>query len=80
MITTRRLPRLLAAALLLAAVSLAQMEKRAAGLYEAARFAAAAPAIGSLAPDLVLSDLDGRPHALSSWRGRIVVLIKGGFT
>ncbi|MGE3173242.1 MAG: hypothetical protein AB7O97_11510 [Planctomycetota bacterium] len=77
---TTRLTPPLAAALLLAPASLAQMEKRAAGLYEPARFAAAAPAIGSMAPDLVLSDLDGRPQALSSWRGRVVVLIKGGFT
>lgn len=58
----------------------AQMEKRDAELYDRQQFLAAEPAVQSLAPDLVLSDLDGRLVALSSLRGRVVVLIKGGYT
>jgi hypothetical protein len=58
----------------------AQMEMRQAELYEPERFRSAVPAIGSEAPDLVLTDLDGRMQALSSWRGRYLVLVKGGFT
>lgn len=70
---------LLAASLPLATLP-AQMEKRDRELYDRAAFLAAAPALGSVAPDLVLADLDGRLHALSSYRGRVLVLIKGGFT
>jgi hypothetical protein len=33
-----------------------------------------------MAPDLVLTGLDGTVRALSSWRGRVVVVIKAGFT
>lgn len=58
----------------------AQMEKRAEALYDRDTFRADAPAVGSLAPDLVLSDLDGRLQALSAYRGRVVVVIKAGFT
>lgn len=58
----------------------AQMEKRDSELYDRAAFLAAAPAQGSMAADLVLADLEGRLHALSSYRGRVLVLIKGGFT
>lgn len=68
------------AALLLASPIVAQMEKRRDELYDRAQFLAAAPAVNSLAPDLVLTDLDGRLHALSQWRGRVVVVIKAGFT
>ncbi|MBL8756127.1 MAG: hypothetical protein JNK15_22730 [Planctomycetes bacterium] len=65
----------------LAAAALpAQMEKRDDALFERQRFLQAEPAVGTMAPDLVLIDLDGRPHALSQWRGRIVVVIKAGFT
>lgn len=78
------LPRPIAAALcswtLFAGAVAAQMEKRAEELYDRRQFLAAAPAVDSLAPDLVLTDLDGRPQALSAWRGRIVVVIKAGFT
>ena len=73
---TIRLPVLL----LLASTVAAQMEKRDAELYDRERFLAAEPAVGRDAPDLVLTDLDGRPQALSAWRGRVVVLIKAGFT
>jgi|RhiMethySRZTD1v2_1073278.scaffolds.fasta_scaffold2120116_1 hypothetical protein len=69
-----------ATTVLLAAAAQAQMEKRAAELYELECFRAAAPALGTAAPDLVLTDLEGRAQALSSLRGRVVVLIKGGFT
>lgn len=58
----------------------AQMEKRAEDLYDRAAFRADAPAVGTMAPDLVLSDLDGRLQALSALRGRVVVIIKAGFT
>jgi len=66
-------------AVLLAAVP-AQMEKRDGKLYERQQFLAADPAIDTEAPDLVLTDLEGRLQALSSYRGRVLVLIKGGFT
>ena len=69
-----------AATTLLLATAAAQMEKRDSELYDRQQFLAAAPAIGTEAPDLVLTDLDGRLQALSSYRGRVVVLIKGGFT
>jgi hypothetical protein len=58
----------------------AQMEKRDLELYARQVFRAEAPAVDSLAPDLVLTDLEGRLHALSQWRGRVVVVIKAGFT
>jgi hypothetical protein len=58
----------------------AQMEKRMAELYDAERFAKAAPAVGSVTPDLQLCDLDGRPRCLLALRGRTVVLIKGSYT
>lgn len=35
---------------------------------------AAAPAIGSIAPDLLGDDADGRPVHLSGYRGRVVVM------
>lgn len=58
----------------------AQMEKRADELYDRATFRADAPAVGTMAPDLVLSDFDGRLQALSAFRGRVVVVVKAGFT
>jgi len=64
----------------LAPLAPAQMEKRDRELYDRERFLAAAPAVGTTAPDLAMTDLDGRTHRLSEYRGRIVVLIKGGFT
>lgn len=67
-------------ALLLASPLLAQMEMRAADLYDPSTFAAAAPAVGSEAPDLRLCDLEGRPRALQALLGRTVVLVKGSFT
>lgn len=75
-----RTSRILLTTLLPIAAATAQMEKRDQELYDRRQFLAAAPANGTLAPDLVLTDLGGRLQALSSWRGRIVVLIKGGFT
>lgn len=58
----------------------AQMGKREMDLYAEVRFRESAPAEGWLAPDLVLSDLEGRPQALSAFAGRYLVLIKAGFT
>ncbi len=69
-----------AATALLVATASAQMEKRDSQLYDRQQFLAADPAVDTVAPDLVLTDLDGRLQALSSYRGRVVVLIKGGFT
>jgi hypothetical protein len=71
---------ILVASALLPAVAPAQMEKREDELYARKQFLAAEPAVDSLAPDIVLTDLDGRLQALSSYRGRVVVLIKAGFT
>jgi hypothetical protein len=74
-------PATLAAGLALAATScFAQMEKREANLYDASKFATAYPPIGSQAPELELTDLDGKPVRLSDFRGKTVVLIKGGYT
>lgn len=70
----------IAAMTLLAAAATAQMEKRDMELYQRQQFLAADPAIDTMAPELVLTDLDGRLQALSSYRGRVVVLIKAGFT
>jgi hypothetical protein len=56
-----------------------QMEKRSDELY-GKDFSAAAPAVGTQVPDLVLGDIEGRPWALSSLKGSTVVIIKGGFT
>ncbi len=65
---------------LLACAAAAQMELRVGELYARDRFLSAHPSVGTIAPDLVLTDLDGRMQALSSLRGRLVVVVKGGFT
>lgn len=70
----------LAAGSVLLAHAAAQMEKRDTELYDRQQFLTAAPAVQTMAPDLVLADLDGQPISLSSFRGRIVVLVKGGYT
>jgi peroxiredoxin len=46
----------------------------ASGASERAESAPARAAVGSQAPDFTLSDLDGRPVTLSSFRGKTVVL------
>lgn len=69
-----------AALCLLASAAATQMELRVGELYERDRFLSAHPAVGTMAPDLVLTDLEGRMQALSSLRGRFVVVVKGGFT
>jgi hypothetical protein len=73
-------PTFIALTSLLLAGASAQMEKRDAELYDRQQFLAVQPRPGTFAPDLVLTDLEGRLQALSSYRGRIVVLIKAGFT
>lgn len=65
---------------LLTALATAQMEKRWTGRYDGVSFAKAAPTVGSLVPDLVLADLDGRAHALHEHLGRTIVLIKAAYT
>lgn len=65
----------------LVAVALpAQMEKRVADQYDPATFAAAAPAVGAVAPDLQLCDLQGRPRCLKALLGSTVVIVKGSYT
>ena len=67
-------------AALAAAPLAAQMEKRDTALYSKAALLSTNPAVGEVAPDITLVDVDGRPWALSSFKGRTVVLIKGGYT
>ena len=74
-----RIPALLALATL-ATTATAQMEKRGEGGYDPGAFRRAAPAVGSVAPDLRLLDLEGRPRSLRAMLGRWVVLIKGSYT
>lgn len=69
-----------AALAVLSTLAFAQMEKRDDALYARVEFERSKPALGSMAPELVLPDLAGRPWALSALRGRIVILIKGGYT
>ncbi|MCA8963877.1 MAG: hypothetical protein H6838_01280 [Planctomycetes bacterium] len=64
----------------LAAAAAAQMEKREVDLYDPKAFAAAAPAVGSPAPDLQLCGLDGRPRCLQALLGSTVVIVKGSYT
>ena len=58
----------------------AQMEKRKSVLYKLAAFAAAKPAVGEAAPELKLKNLDGEDVSLESYRGKTIVVIKGGIT
>lgn len=60
--------------------SSAQMGLRENELFSAHQFAKAGPAIGSLAPELDLTDLKGKRVTLDSYRGQTVVLVKGGYT
>lgn len=65
---------------LLAALVPAQMEKRWTGRYDGMRFAKADPAVGTLSPDLVLDDLEGRTWSFHEQLGRTIVLIKAAYT
>ena len=58
----------------------AQMGLRENELFAPRNFSKAGPAIGSPAPDLDLTDLDGKSVSLKSYRGKVVVLVKGGYT
>ncbi len=69
-----------AALALVAARAPSQMEKRDGYLYDPVAFALQKPAIGERAPELTLSDLDGRPVCLDDFLGRTVIVVKGGFT
>ncbi len=63
-----------------AAMSTAQMGLRENELFAPRKFANAGPAIGSPAPELDLKNLDGKSVTLKSYRGKVVVLVKGGYT
>ena len=67
-------------AMLLTANAAAQMGKRWIDHYAGTIFAQAAPAVGTIAPDLCLWDLDGRPRSLHLEFGRTLVLIAGSYT
>ena len=60
--------------------SSAQMGLRENDLFSPNRFANAGPAIGTKAPELDLTDLNGKKVSLKSYRGKVVVLVKGGYT
>lgn len=70
----------LALLMLFQAAANGQMEKRECELYLTKEFAEAFPAVGSLAPEITLVDLDGQAVDLSSYRGKTIVVIKGGYT
>lgn len=57
-----------------------QMEKRERELFERRAFEQQAPALETLAPDLCLEGLDGRPWSLGQRLGKTVVLVKASFT
>lgn len=57
-----------------------QMEKRERELFERRAFERQAPALGTLAPELCLERLDGRPWSLAQELGTSVLLIKASFT
>ncbi len=72
---------ILAAALALVVSSASsQMEKRDGYLYDPVAFARQKPVVGERAPELSLSDLDGRPVCLDDFLGRTMLVVKGGFT
>lgn len=57
-----------------------QMGLRENDLFDSRAFATVGPEIGSVAPELDLTDLDGKAVTLKSYRGQTVVLVKGGYT
>ena len=63
-----------------ATTSTAQMGLRENDLFAPRKFAKAGPVIGSPAPELDLKNLDGKSVTLKSYRGKVVVLVKGGYT
>ena len=58
----------------------AQMEIRKSEEYDAQVFNKSKPAVGEVAPDLLLHSLDGKEVALSSFRGKNIVVVKAGYT
>ncbi len=63
-----------------ATTATAQMGLRENDLFASHAFANVGPAVGSLVPELDLTDLDGNSVTLESYRGQVVVLVKGGYT
>lgn len=57
-----------------------QMEKRNCELYLTKEFLQAKPAVGSVAPDLALTTLDGTEVRLSDYLDKTIVIVKGGYT
>jgi len=57
-----------------------QMEIRKSEEFDPAVFAKSKPAVGEMAPDIQLRSLDGRAVALSSFRGKNIVVVKAGYT
>lgn len=82
----RRIVKTKIAALCLAICSIAasrasgQMGLRENELFGPLAFSSAGPTIGAPAPKLDLKDLAGNSVGLESYRGKIVVLVKGGYT
>jgi len=58
----------------------AQMGLRENAYFSPPKFAEQGPTIGELAPELELTDLEGNSVSLESYRGQVIVLVKGGFT
>lgn len=58
----------------------AQMGLRENEYFSPPKFAKQGPTIGELAPELELTDLEGNSVSLESYRGQVIVLVKGGFT
>ncbi len=57
-----------------------QMEKREDELYRLNMFMVSYPAVGQMAPDLEIKNMEGETVSLSDYRGKNLVLIKGGYT
>lgn len=66
--------------LILAGAAGAQMEKRLARMYKRSAFEKAAPALGTVSPDLILADTEGRWFSFGEQLGRTVVMVKGART
>lgn len=63
-----------------AVIATGQMEKRSDDLYDLEALRTAAPAVGTQSTDLAFAGIDGRMWSLSSFRGKVLVIVKGGYT